>query len=711
MSTFHGKRAHGGGHGPNKKLRDSDSGLETLCVNSVRVLAADTVEKAKSGHPGAPMGCAPIAHVLFGDVMNYSPSNHKWENRDRFVLSNGHACALLYTMLHMTGYPLSMDDLKQFRQLGSQTPGHPENFMTAGVEVSTGPLGQGLSNAVGMAMAEQHMAATFNQPGFDVVDHFTYVICGDGCLQEGVTAEASSLAGHLGLGKLIVCYDDNNITIDGSTDLSFTEDVGQRYESYGWQVLSVDDCNDIDSVRGAIAAAKADADRPTLIKIKTVIGHGSAKQGTAGVHGAPLGAADLKNVKEKFGMDGDASFSVAPKVYDYYKSHSAHGTAAEKEWRAMFTKYAAKHTELAAQFERRHSNALPAGWKTHLPSYSTDEPKALATRQTSQQVLNACAEQLHELFGGSADLTPSNLTALTCSGDFQKATRAGRYIRFGVREHAMAAVCNGIFAHGGCRPFCASFLQFIGYALGAVRLSALSRFGVLYVMTHDSIGLGEDGPTHQPIEMLESLRATPNLFTIRPCDGNETTGAYIVAMEHSTTPTVLSLSRQGCPTQAGSAAAKVALGAYVLTENKGANCHAKVPSLIVAATGSEVDVTSKTAAAMVAADDSLWVRVVSMPCTELFDAQSVDYQLSIFPEGSPVMSVEASATHGWKKYAHAPYGIESFGISAPGGAAQKHFGFTLDNLKDRAAEVIAFYKGKHVASLMNYPRFATPKSH
>ncbi len=693
MSAYHGKRSSDGASSASKKHR--------VCVDT-------TLEKAKSGHPGAPMGCAPIAHVLFGEVMNFSPNNHKWHNRDRFVLSNGHACALLYSMLHLTGYPLSIDDLKQFRQLGSITPGHPENFVTPGVEVSTGPLGQGLSNAVGMAMAERHMAATFNQPGYDVVDHTTFVICGDGCLQEGVTAEASSLAGHLGLGKLIVCYDDNNITIDGSTDLSFTEDVGKRYESYGWQVLTVTDCNDMSAMRSAIAAGKAEENKPTLIKIKTVIGHGSSKEGTHGVHGAPLGAADLKSTKEKFGFNGDESFTVSPDVLDYYRSAGKHGETAEQAWNAMMSKYATEHPALAAQYERRHSGALPSGWKDSLPTFSVDEPKALATRQTSQKVLNACAAQLPELFGGSADLTPSNLTALTCSGDFQSSTPGGRYIRFGVREHAMAAISNGIFAHGGCRPFCATFLQFIGYALGSVRLSALSKFGVLYIMTHDSIGLGEDGPTHQPVEMLESLRATPNLFTMRPCDGNETTGAYICAMEHSETPTVMSLSRQGCPTQEGSDAAKVAFGAYILQEHKGAN--AIKLSLILASTGSEMDITSKTAAALVANNDHLWIRVVSMPCWELFEAQSFDYQHSVFPDNIPVMSIEASASHGWQKYAHAPYGMDSFGISAPGGKAAEHFGFTVSNLTERANEVIAFYSGKHFDSLVNRPKFTVGKS-
>jgi transketolase len=687
-----------------------DPVFEERCVNSVRVLSADIVQKANSGHPGAPMGCAPMAHLLFGETMNFSPHNAKWDNRDRFVLSNGHACALLYSMLHLTGYAVSMDDLKQFRQLGSITPGHPENFVTPGVEVSTGPLGQGLSNAVGMAMTERHLAATFNQPGFNIVDHFTYVICGDGCLQEGVTSETSSLAGHLGLGKLIVLYDDNLITIDGHTELSFTEDVGKRYESYGWQVLTVADGNNLNTLRGAIAEAKADSKRPTLIKIRTIIGYGSTKQGTHGVHGAPLGAPDIKQVKEKFGFNGDVSFSVEPKVLDHYRAHGARGAELEKAWNKTFEAYAGEHPHLASEYTRRFKGELPAGWKDEMPTFSVSEPKALATRETSSKVLNYCASKLSELFGGSADLTPSNLTALTGAGDFQMDTPAGRYIRFGVREHGMAAICNGIFAHGGARPFCATFLNFIGYALGSVRLSALSRFGVLYVMTHDSIGLGEDGPTHQPVEMLEALRATPNLYTMRPCDGNETVGAYVVAMESPHTPVVLSLSRQACPTLEGSSATKTQLGAYVLQEHKGTSCSSENPTLILASTGGEVCVTCQTARALVAADASLWVRVVSMPCWELFEAQTVAYQLSIFPDGSPVMSIEASGAHGWQKFAHAPYGMQSFGISAPGGDALKHFGFTVDNLTARANEVITFYKGRQVTSLINFPRFTVGKA-
>lgn len=690
---------------------------ELLCVNNIRVLAADMVEKANSGHPGAPMGCAPIAHVLFGSTMNFSPEDPKWINRDRFVLSNGHACALLYSMLHLTGYSVGIDDLKQFRQLGSITPGHPENFCTPGVEVSTGPLGQGISNAVGLAIAEKHLAAAFNKDGFNLIDHYTYVICGDGCLQEGVSSEASSLAGHLGLGKLIVCYDDNLITIDGHTDLSFTEDVAKRYESYNWHVQTVTDGNDLDALQRAIENAKAETERPSLIKIRTVIGYGSGKEGTHGVHGAPLGASDIANVKTKFGFDAKESFVVRDKVYEYYHHKKEQGRALVAAWNEAFNNYAQAHPELAADFQRRLKGELPAGWKDKLPTYSHTEAKAAATRNRSEEVLNALAPALPELIGGSADLTPSNLTFMKCSGDFQHKTPGGRYLRFGVREHGMAAICNGIMAHGGLRPYCATFLNFIGYALGSVRVAALSRFGVIYVMTHDSIGLGEDGPTHQPIEMLECIRATPNMHTFRPADGNETKGAYVHALENPHTPAVISLSRQAAPTLQNSNADSVKFGGYVVDELKKNADSLPYPTLTFIATGTEVHLTIQSAKALFESEsatrENLWIRVVSMPCTELFDAQSIEYQKSILIPGSPVMSVEAAGTDGWKKYAHAPFGIQHvFGLSAPAEALYKHFGFTVPNLAAKGKEVIDFYStgGAYpvAPSILDYPRFPTP---
>lgn len=503
-----------------------------------------------------------------------------------------------------------------------------------------------------------------------------------------------------------MCYDDNLITIDGETNLSFTEDVNMRYSAYNWHVQTVTDVNDLESLRSAITAAKLVTDRPSLIKIRTVIGFGSKKEGTEATHGAPLGAADLSSVKERFGFNPTESFVVPDPVRHVYETRGKFGGNAEREWNEMFAAYQHKFPEQAAEFHGRMQGQLPSGWKEGLPVYSPQEAKAVATRNRSEEVLNYIASRVCSVMGGSADLTPSNLTALKCSGDFQKDTPAGRYIRFGVREHAMAAICNGMFAHGGQRPFCATFLNFIGYAFGAVRLSALSRFGVVYVMTHDSIGLGEDGPTHQPVEMLECLRATPNLLVMRPADGNETAGAYAVAMEHAHTPTVISLSRQASPTLVGSAADKVYQGAYVLCD-VGASS-APVPTLVLVATGTEVALAVSTAQAIVAASTGVHVRVVSMPCCELFDEQSLEYQLSVFPDGAPVMSIEASGVAGWKKYAHAPFGLTAFGLSAPGPAVMAHFGFTVDNLVERANEVMAFYKTQPAPSLLRYPKFVSP---
>lgn len=691
-----------------KRVKLDSEAMDVKCIDTVRVLSADIVEKANSGHPGAPMGCAPIAHVLYGDTMNYSPINPAWSNRDRFVLSNGHACALQYSMLHLCGYNLSIEDLKKFRQLGSLTPGHPENIVTDGVEVSTGPLGQGISNAVGMAIAEKHLAATFNKSEFPaVVDHFTYVICGDGCLQEGISSEASSLAGHLKLGKLIVCYDDNLITIDGDTSLSFSEDVNKRYEAYGWHIQTVADVNDLGALRASIAAAQAETTRPSIIKIRTVIGHGSAKGGTSGVHGAPLGKADLAAVKTKFGFDPNESFAVSADVKAFYSSKVSTGAQQEKQWSAMFSEYAKSYPELAADYIRREKGEMPADWKSNMPLYSPSEAKAAATRNRSEEVLNFCAGVCPEIIGGSADLSPSNLTVLKCSGDFQGDTPAGRYIRFGVREHGMAAISNGIFAHGMLRPFCATFLNFIGYAMGAVRVSALSEFGIIYVMTHDSIGLGEDGPTHQPVELLTALRAMPNLYTIRPCDGNETKGAYIIGMESRKTPSVISLSRQGAPTLDGSCAEKTVKGGYVLREC-GDKSGKAYPQLTIIGTGTEVSLAVK-AAVVISEKRGCWVRVVSMPCTELFDKQDLAYQTSVLMAGSPVLSVEAGGVAGWRgKYAHACVGMQDcFGASGPGGDLLKHFGFTEESVVEKGQAVMDFYSNG-APDLLHYPRFDLP---
>jgi transketolase len=666
------------------------------CVDTIRVLCADMVEKAKSGHPGAAVSCAPMAYVLFSQMMKFNPEKPDWINRDRFVLSNGHVCVLLYSMLHLHGYAVSMDDLKQFRQHNSRTPGHPENFMTAGVETCTGPLGQGLTNAVGMAIGTRQMAATYNKPGFNIFNNFTYVICGDGCLQEGITSEASSLAGHLGLGNLVVLYDDNLITIDGSTSLSFTEDVVKRYEAYGWHTITLADGNDVDAIQQAVEAAKAVTDKPSLIKIRTIIGEGCSKQGKASCHGAPLGPSDLSMLKRTYGFSEKDSFVVDKDVYDFFGTQTSKAQAAEAQWHALLDKYSRQHPQEADELQRRFRGEAPDMGQVFQNGM---EPclEAKATRQHSEFVLNKIAAALPEVVGGSADLSPSNLTVLKCSGDFQKDTPAGRYIRFGVREHAMAGVCNGLAAFGGYRPYCATFLNFVGYALGSVRLSALCRFPVLYVATHDTIGLGEDGPTHQPVEMLETLRATPNLLTLRPADGNEVAGAYAVAMQETTRPSVMALSRQKCEPVTGTDVKKVALGAY-LVQDLGDKSSASVPSLIVVATGWELGL-ARAVAAKVSAEDGCRVQLVSMPCQELYDEQPQAYKEGLFPEGAPVLSVECSSTRGWAAYSHAQWGIDSFGKSAPASALFSDYGFTEENLLKCARELIAFYKGKQAPSL------------
>jgi len=666
---------------------------DELCINAIRVLSIDTVQKANSGHPGAPMGMAPLAHVLWTKVMKYNPTNPKWFNRDRFVLSNGHACALLYSMLHLTGYPeFPLDQLKRFRQVGSKTPGHPEAHFADGIEVTTGPLGQGFSNAVGLAIAESHLAAVFNKPDFPIVDNYTYVFCGDGCLQEGITSEAASLAGHLGLGKLVVIYDDNHITIDGNTSLSFTEDVAKRFEAYGWHVQVVlKGDTDIDAFAHALEETKKVHDRPHFIKVRTTIGYGSAFAESYKVHGSPLGEEELANVKKKFGFDPAQKFYIPEEVQKKYAECKVKGAQVESEWNALFEMYKAQFPELAAEYVRRRDGKFPEGWKKVLPTYKPEDP-AKATRQFSQTVINNLAKVLPEIVGGSADLNPSTLSYLDISKDYQKATPEGRNIRFGVREHAMAAVCNGLHAYGGMISYGATFLNFLGYALGAVRLSALSHFGVLYVMTHDSIGLGEDGPTHQPIETLMSVRAMPNILLLRPADGNETSGAYSVAIDNRSRPSVLALSRQAVPNLKGSSIEGVYKGAYVLTD-------VEKPQLILLGSGTETSIAAEAAAKL----NDLRVRVVSMPSWELFREQSHEYQVSVFPDGVPVLAVEAASVIGWREYAHAVVGMASFGESGPYKEVYAKFGITTENTVKRAREVVEFYTKNPVGSIVNRP--------
>lgn len=692
---------------PTKKTRTDGTStykgpaFELKCINTIRALSADMPSAAKSGHPGAPMGCAPMAHLLWNEVMNYSPSKPEWWNRDRFVLSNGHACALQYSMLHLSGYNLSMDDLKNFRQLGSKTPGHPENFVTEGVEVSTGPLGQGISNAVGMSIAERHLAATYNVgEEYKVFDNYTYVICGDGCLQEGVSSEASSLAGHLGLGKLIVLYDDNLITIDGSTDLSFTEDVAKRYEAYGWHVQTVSDVqSDLCDLRAAVEAAKAVTDQPSIIKIRTTIGYGSLNEGSASVHGAPLKPDDLASTKTGYGLS-DNTFHVDADVQETYTKHTAELETKQQQWDAMFAQYEKAHPDKAAELTRRFAHQLPDNYADAIPTFDMGTTAVAATRKSSQACLQSVAPLLSELIGGSADLTPSNLTALKCSGDFQKDTPQGRYMRFGVREHGMAAICNGLYAYGGMRPFCATFLNFAGYALGSIRVSALSQFGVLYIMTHDSIGLGEDGPTHQPVEMIESLRAMPNINVFRPADLNEMNAAYQMSLQTHQTPSVICCSR-GNVKAIHSSVEQSKQGAYIV---HGQDCQS--PQLILVASGTEVGPCVEAAETLVKDEGFTGgVRVVSMPCQELFLQQSEEYQKSILPGDIPTLSVEATAINGWHRFSHAQIGVTRFGLSAPGNALFEHFGFTPTNITAKSKALLDYYKNTPVPNLMSRPVF------
>lgn len=660
--------------------------LEELCINSIRFLAIDAVEKAKSGHPGLPMGAAPMAYVLWDKFMRFNPKNPQWFNRDRFVLSAGHGCMLQYALLYLTGYDsVTLDDIKQFRQWGARTPGHPENFETPGVEVTTGPLGQGIANAVGLAMAEAHLAAKFNKPDATLVDHYTYVILGDGCNMEGVSGEACSLAGHLGLGKLIALYDDNHISIDGSTDIAFTEDVSKRFEAYGWHVQHVENGNtDLDAIAKAIEAAKAVTDRPSMIKVTTTIGYGSPnKQDTPGVHGAALGADEIKLTRENLGWSyGD--FEVPADALNHMRQAVERGASLQAEWEETLATYRTKYAAEAAEFERMLSGQLPEGWADSLPTY-TPEDKAQATRKNSEITLNALAPALPELIGGSADLTHSNLTELKISGSFQKGAYENRNLRFGVREHGMGAICNGIALHNsGLIPYCATFLVFADYMRAAIRLSALSQAGVIYVMTHDSIGLGEDGPTHQPVETIASLRAIPNLLVIRPADGTETSGAYKVAVEHRQTPTLMAFSRQNLPNLPGASIEGVAKGAYVVDDCDG------TPDLILIGTGSEVSLCVDAAKELRAAGTK--VRVVSMPCWELFDAQDADYQESVLPKAvTKRLAVEAGITMGWCRYVGAEgdvIGIDRFGASAPGGLVMEKFGFTVENVVSKAKALL-----------------------
>jgi len=655
------------------------SSLEADAINTIRFLSADGVQKANSGHPGLPMGTAAIAYTIWTRHLKHNPSNPSWVDRDRFILSGGHGSMMLYSLLHLTGYPVTLDDLKAFRQWGSITPGHPEYGLTPGVETTTGPLGQGFSNGVGMAIAETHLAAVFNRPLHKVVDHFVYAIVTDGDLMEGVTSEAASLAGHLRLGKLIYLYDDNRISIDGSTDLSFTEERGKRFEAYGWQVLRVQDGNDVTLIDRAIRKAKKDP-RPSLIICRTHIGFGlPTRQDTAKAHGEPPGVEELRGAKEKLGWPLEPDFYVPDSVQKFFQRSKANGKRAEKDWSKRFEAYRREYPEMAAEFERRMAGRLPDGWNSDLPQFDTD-PKGMATRAASGKVLNALAERLPEIMGGSADLTPSNNTWLTSSHSYQPGAPDGRYLHFGVREHGMGSVTNGLALHGGILPYAATFAVFSDYMRPAVRLSALSHYQSIWVFTHDSVGLGEDGPTHQPVEHLAALRAIPNLCVIRPADANEVREAWVHAISTPRKPTALLLSRQNVSTldrRMLADAAGLHRGAYVL-----ADLGQGEPQIILMATGSEVDLIVGAGKALTA--EGISVRLVSFPSWDLFEMQDQAYRDSVLPPQMKIrLAVEAGVSQGWERYTGcegATITLDHYGASAPFKKIFQEFGFTPENV-------------------------------
>ena len=652
--------------------------LKQLTINSIRVLSADAIEKAKSGHPGMPLGAAPIGYSIFTNMV-FNNKNPKFDNRDRFVLSAGHASMLDYSLYYLFGFGLKMDDIKSFRQLGSRAAGHPEYGVCPGVETSTGPLGQGIANAVGMAIAENYLATKFNKEGFPVVDHYTYALCGDGCMQEGMENEAASLAGALGLGKLIVFYDDNDITIEGSTDITFTEDVGKRHEAMGWQVIKVKDANDVKALNRAIKKAKAEANKPSLIIVKSTIGYGSSMAGNAGCHGAPLGADALKSLKDNLNWNY-APFEIPEEVITHCKKFGRKGRKTEKAWKAMFAEYAKAYPELATEYKKWMKNEMPdLAEIEELWQYEKDD----ASRGYGSTVLNKIAKYIPNLIGGSADLANANKTTMKGRGDFLPTDKTGSNMHFGIREHAMSAICNGMYLHGGLLPFCATFAVFSDYMRNGMRMSAIMELPVTYILTHDSIGVGEDGPTHQPIEHLSSLRAMPNMRVYRPADGRETTAAYISAFTGKT-PSSLFLSRQTLPMIEGTGK-QAFKGGYVLRD-----CDAKTPDILLMASGSEVGLVLKAQEILKA--EGINARVISMPCMEDFEAQSAKYKASVIPANVKArLAVEAGAPMSWYKYVGLDgkvMGIETFGTSAPVSVIFDHFGYTVDNVVKYAKEVL-----------------------
>ncbi len=654
--------------------------LQARAINTIRFLAADAVQQANSGHPGLPMGGAAMAFALWTRHLRHNPRNPKWAGRDRFVLSGGHGSMLLYSLLHLTGYDLSLEEIKNFRQFESKTPGHPEYGLTPGVETTTGPLGQGFGQGVGMAIAATHLAAQFNKPGHEIIQSYIYGIVTDGDLMEGVSSEAASLAGHLQLGRIIYLYDDNHISIDGSTDLSFTEDRGGRFAAYGWHVQTVADGNDVEAIDAALQAAKADP-RPSLIAVRTTIGFGAPKkQGTSKAHGEPLGDEELNAAKENLGWPLEPRFMIPGDVLEFYREAVERGRERETDWNMRFDAYKKIHPALGAELQRRLKREFPAGWDADLPGFPADA-KGMATRAASGKTLNALSAKLPELVGGSADLTPSNNTKFEEASDFQKDNPGGRYLRFGVREHGMGAALNGMNLFGGVIAYGGTFLVFSDYMKPAIRIAAISGIPSIFVFTHDSVGLGEDGPTHQPIEHLAALRAVPNLTLIRPADANEVVEAWKVALTSKNRPTALALTRQNVSTLEGTNGGMLSKGAYVLRD------FGENPQLILMASGSEVSLIYSAAEKLLA--EGAAVRVVSFPSWDLFERQDEAYRESVLPKKITArLAVEAGATLGWERYAKSMIGLDHYGASAPYKVIFEKFGFTVENVVAKAKELL-----------------------
>jgi transketolase len=672
--------------GRNETVSTVQKSVDQLCVDTIRTLAIDTVQKANSGHPGLPLGAAPMAYVLWQRYLRHNPRDPHWPDRDRFVLSAGHGCALLYCLLHLTGYDLTLDDLKAFRQWGSRTPGHPERNLTPGVEATTGPLGQGTANAVGMSIAERVLAWRFNRPGHEVVGHRTFALVSDGDLMEGISSEAASLAGHLRLGKLVYLYDDNHVTLDGPTSWTFSEDVGRRYEAYGWQVLHVEEGNtDLEAIDAALRQATAQTERPTLIRVRTTIGYGSPhKAGTSKAHGSPLGVEEVALTKKALGWEWTEPFSIPAEALANFRQAVERGIHWQADWERRFAEYARAFPDLAEQWRQERKGDLPPGWDANLPSWSPGE--SLATRDASHKSINAIAPRVPWLLGGDGDLSESTKTRIEEGGDLDGQTGSGRNIHYGVREHAMASIANGLAYHGGVRPLVATFFCFSDYMRPAVRLSALNELPVIYVWTHDSIGLGEDGPTHQAVEHLMSLRAMPYMTVIRPADANETVAAWRAAMEYREGPVGLVLTRQKLPVLDRSGArGDLSRGGYVLADAGGGK-----PRLVLIATGSEVSLAVAAREKLEA--DGIPTRVVSMPCWEFFDRQPRDYRESILPpQLGARLSIEAGVTLGWQKYVGdrgGSIGLDRYGASAPGEVVMRELGFTVERVVSFAKDLV-----------------------